>query len=174
MVGICIITLIAGHDTTANTMAMGVAALSTHPEARETIRTAPQEDVETAVLEIMRYIAMSTMMPRIVAEDFTWRGHELKKGQFVFLMIAGANRDAKVFPDPDKLDLSREQFPNMTFAPGLHHCIGHLLAKMQLGEFFPEFLRRFDAEVLDDHLNFGHAMSFRGLESLHLRLTPRT
>lgn len=173
MVGICIITLIAGHDTTANTMALGVAALAGHPEVADRVRAASGEELETAVLEIMRYIGMSTMMPRIVAEDFTWRGHQLKKGQFVFLMIAGANRDPKVFPDPDRLDPGRDQFANMTFAPGLHHCIGHLLAKMQLGEFFPEFLRRFDAEVLDERLNFGLSLSFRGLESLRLRLIPR-
>lgn len=173
MIGICIVTLIAGHDTTANTMALGVAALAGHPDVADAVRQASGEALDAAVLEIMRYIGMSTMMARIVAEDFTWRGRQMRKGQFVFLMIAGANRDPKVFPDPDRLDLSHAQFPNMTFAPGLHHCIGHLLAKMQLGEFFPEFLRRFDAEVLDERLNFGLSLSFRGLETLNLRLTPR-
>ena len=61
----------------------------------------------------------------------------------------------------------------MTFAPGAHHCIGHLLAKMQLGEFFPEFVRRFDFELLDEQLKFGPAMGFRGLEALRMRVTPR-
>jgi pimeloyl-[acyl-carrier protein] synthase len=153
-------------------MALGMAALAQHPEARDYIRKNP-EKMPDALMELMRYIAMSTMMPRIVAEDFTWQGHALKKGQFVFLMIAGANRDARVFPDPEKLDLTRPQDANMTFAPGLHFCIGHLLAKMQLGEFFPEALRRFDLEMLDKRLDFGLSLSFRGVETLHLRLTPR-
>jgi cytochrome P450 PksS len=89
-------------------------------------------------------------------------------------MIAGANRDERAFPNPNALDLTRPQDANMTFAPGLHFCIGHLLAKMQLGEFFPEALRRFEPELLDDRLDFGLSLSFRGVETLNLRLTPRT
>jgi cytochrome P450 PksS len=61
----------------------------------------------------------------------------------------------------------------MMFAPGPHHCIGHLLAKMQLAEFFPELVRRFDIELLDKRLNFGPTMGFRGLDTLNLRLHPR-
>jgi pimeloyl-[acyl-carrier protein] synthase len=173
MLGILYVTLIAGHDTTANTMALGMAALAQHPEARDYIRKHP-EKMPDALMELMRYIAMSTMMPRIVSKDFVWYGHHLKKGQFVFLMIAGANRDASAFQNPDALDLARPQDANMTFAPGLHFCIGHLLAKMQLGEFFPEVLRRFEPELLDKRLDFGLSLSFRGVETLNMRLTPYT
>jgi cytochrome P450 len=172
MLGICHVALIAGHDTTANTMALGTAALAQHPEACEFIRNNPDKTPE-AVMEIMRHIAMSTMMPRIISEDFVWHGHRMKKGQFVFLMIAGANRDPDVFSDPERLDVMRPQEANMTFAPGMHHCIGHLLAKMQLGEFFPELLRRFEPELLDKRLDFGLSLSFRGVETLNLRLHPR-
>jgi len=172
MFGTCDIVLIAGHDTTANTMSLGVAALAQHPEAVEYIRQHP-ENAANVVLELMRLVAMSTAMSRRVDEDFTWRGHELKEGQYVILFQGGANRDPKVFPDPDRFDPTRPQDLNMTFAPGAHHCIGHLLAKMQLGEFFPEFVRRFDFELLDKRLDFGPTMAFRGLETLHLRLHPR-
>ena len=78
-----------------------------------------------------------------------------------------------MFPNPDQLDFTRAQDLNMMFAPGAHHCIGHLLAKMQLGEFFPEFVRRFDIEMLEASLDFGPTMGFRGLDTLHLRLRPR-
>ncbi|HLY58222.1 MAG TPA: cytochrome P450 [Stellaceae bacterium] len=172
MLGIAYTALIAGHDTTANTMALGTAALAQNPAARDFLRENPDRALD-AVMEIMRYIAMSTMMPRLVSEDFVWHGHQMKKGQFVFLMMAGANRDPRVFPDPERLDFTRPQDANMTFAPGLHHCIGHLLAKMQLTEFFPELVRRFDPELLDERLDFGLSVSFRGLETLNLRLHPR-
>jgi cytochrome P450 len=173
MLGICYVALIAGHDTTANTMALGTAALAQHPEARDFMRNNPDK-VPNAIMEIMRFIAMSTMMPRVVAQDFEWCGHQLKQGQFVFLMIAGANRDPHAFYDAEKLDLTRPQDANMTFAPGLHFCIGHLLAKMQLGEYFPALLRRFDIELLDQRLDFGLSLSFRGVETLNVRLTPRS
>ena len=172
MFGTCDIVLIAGQDTTTNTMSLGTAALARHAEARDYIRKHP-ENAASVVLELSRLVAMSTAMARLVAEDFTWRGHELRKGQFVVLFQSGANRDPRVFADPGQLDFTRAQDLNMTFAPGAHHCIGHLLAKMQLGEFFPEFVRRFDFELLDERLRFGPAMGFRGLEALRMRVTPR-
>lgn len=173
MYGTCDIVLIAGHDTTANTMSLGTAALATHPEAADYIRKHP-ENSANVVLELMRLVAMSTAMSRRVAKDFNWRGHELKEGQYVILFQGGANRDPKVYPNPDAFDPTRAQDLNMTFAPGAHHCIGHLLAKMQLGEFFPELVRRFDVELLDERLDFGPTMGFRGLETLNLRLHARS
>ena len=173
MFATCDIVLIAGHDTTANTMALGTAALARHPEACEYIRRHP-EHAGNVVMELSRLVAMSTAMGRRVAVDFSWRGHELKAGQFVILFQSGANRDPRVFPEPDRLDFARAQDQNMTFAPGAHHCIGHLLAKMQLGEFFPELVRRFDVELVEPGLRFGPTLGFRGLETLKLRLHPRT
>ena len=173
MLGICHVALIAGHDTTANTLALGTAALAQFPEAREFIRKHPEKTGD-AIMELMRYVAMSTTQMRSVAEDFLWRGHHLKKGQFVLLMVAGANRDPDVFADPERIDMTRPQDRNMTFGPGMHHCIGHLLAKMQLAEFFPEMLRRYEPELVEDRLNFGHSLGFRGVETLNIRLHRRT
>lgn len=173
LVGILHLTLLAGHDTTTNTISLGVAALSNDFEAREYMRNNPDR-LANSLMELMRYIAMSTSMSRIVTQDFVWRGHQLKAGQVVHLMIAGANRDPRVFPDPEVLDFTRPQDMNMTFGPGLHHCIGHFLAKMELSEFFPEFLKRFEPfEVLDKEILFGGGMSFRGPQELHVRLHPR-
>jgi cytochrome P450 len=172
MIGICHVALIAGHDTTANTLALGTAALAQHAEAREFIRSHPEKTGD-AVMELMRYVAMSTTQMRSVAADFVWHGHQLRKGQFVLLMVAGANRDPGVFPEPERIDMTRPQDQNMTFAPGMHHCIGHLLAKMQLGEFFPELLRRYEPELLDERLNFGHSLGFRGVDTLNIRLHRR-
>lgn len=162
--------LIAGHDTTLNTMALSVRTLATHAAQRQQMRDNPDE-ILNAVMELMRYVAMSTQMARLVAHDCEWEGQSLKKGQIVRLIIAGANRDPRVFAEPERLDLTRPQDENMAFAPGAHHCIGHLFAKMQLTEFFPEFLRRYVSfEVLDEQIHFGGGLSFRGPQELHLKL----
>lgn len=172
MLGICFVTLLGGFNTTANTIALGTAALARHPGAVAYIR-AHRDDTEPALMELMRYIAMSTTVPRIALEDFDWRGHTVRKGQYVFLMLAGANRDPSIFERPDVLDPTRSHQKNLVFAPGLHFCIGHYFAKMQLGEYFDELLDRYDVTLLDDTLDFGPALAFRGVESLHVRLTPR-
>ncbi|WP_162806316.1 cytochrome P450 [Sphingosinicella terrae] len=172
MFGICVITLIAGHDTTANTIALGVAALAREPGAADEIRARP-DMVANAVMELQRKVMMSTLMSRVVAEDFEWAGHQLRAGDFVLLAQGAANRDPAIFPEPDRIDLDRRQTQNLVFAPGLHHCIGHLLAKMVLGEFFPEYLRRFDAELVDKSLLFGPTISFRGLDRMQVRLKKR-
>ena len=171
VLGTLYIVLIAGHDTTMNTMVLSVATLARFPEAGEYIRNNPDR-IGDIVLEMMRYIAMSFTMLRTVKHDFNWHGHALREGQFVFLIMAGANRDPKVFPNPDVLDFNRKQDENMVFAPGVHHCIGHLLAKMQVGEFLTQFCARFQPEILDAKLSFGRSIGFRGLEHLHVKLKP--
>jgi len=173
LLGAMHIFIVAGHDSTANTMTLGTEALSRHPEAWDYIYRHPEE-IQNCVNELMRYIAMSSGQPRLVAEDFEWHGQQLKKGQPVALLIAAANRDPRVFKDPEKLDFQRDTSETQVFAPGIHHCIGHLLAKMQLAEFFSALVSRFESvEVLDEKLDFMPAFVFRGLYGMNVRFHPR-
>jgi cytochrome P450 len=172
LLGILYVGLLAGHDTTANTISLGTAALCGMPDVRAYMRDHP-DDMPDMVMEVMRYIAMATMQSRIASEDFDWNGHQIKKGDVVCLMIAGANRDPAVFPDPDTLDPSRPQGKNFTFAPGVHFCIGHFLAKVQTQEYFSALVNRYDPELLDDRLNFGMGLAFRGVDTMNVRLNPR-
>lgn len=172
LLAICYLVLLAGNESTGSTITLSTVALARQPEVAEYIRKHP-ENILNVVMELQRYVAMSMNQVRVVAENFDWHGHAMKKGDFVFLFVASANRDPKAFAEPLKLDPTRPQDANMTFGPGLHFCIGHLLAKLQLTEFFPEFLRRFDVEVLDNKLDFNSSISFRGLNTLNLKLTKR-
>ena len=173
IVGQMTLLLLAGHESTTSTIALSLAALSTAPDACDFIRRNPDKILD-ATMELMRFVAMSTSMSRIVAEDFDWHGRQLKKGQFVHLMIAGANRDPAVFSNPEVLDVTRPQYENMTFAPGLHHCIGHLFAKMEVSEFLIEFLNRYESFDLENpEITFNNSITFRGPRSMTMRLTPR-
>lgn len=173
IISTCQLSLTAGNDTTTNTIALGTVALAQDAAAREYLKSHP-ESVGDAIMEMMRYIAMSTAQVRVVTEDFDWNGTRLKRDDHVYLMIASANRDPAVFANPESMDFSRAQDKNVTFGPGLHHCIGHLIAKMQLSEFFPALLERFESiELLDSPLNWASALGFRGLKSLRVRLNPR-
>lgn len=173
MLGALHVLIVAGHDSTSNTMTLSLAALSQHPEAWDYMYRNPDRILDSS-LELMRYIAMSASQPRIVAEDFEWHGKHLKKGGVVFLMMAAGNRDPRAYADPEKLDLTRSNDQSLVFGPGVHHCIGHMLAKLQVTEFFGELVKAFKgAEVLDDHLHFMHQLAFRGLSELNVRMIPR-
>jgi pimeloyl-[acyl-carrier protein] synthase len=165
--------VIAGHDSTANSMTLGLRAMARHPEAWQYWRTHPDRAVDNAI-ELMRYVAMISAQPRLVARDFVWQGKQLRKGDVAFLMVAAGNRDPKVFPDPERLDFTRRNDQSLVFGPGIHHCIGHLLAKLQVSELFTAIVERFDrAEVLEEP-KFTAALVFRGVTELKVRLYPRT
>jgi pimeloyl-[acyl-carrier protein] synthase len=173
MIGAMQLVLIAGHDTTSSTLTLGLATLIQHPEYWDYMYRNPDK-MQESCLELMRYQAMSTAQPRVAAADFEWHGKSLRRGDFVWLMFAAGNRDPRVFADPEKIDPARINDRSLVFAPGLHHCIGHQLAKMQVTEFFGELVRRFaGAELLDPALNFMPQVVFRGLYHLNVRMHPR-
>jgi cytochrome P450 len=173
MLGALQVLIVAGHDTTSNTLTLGLAALARHPDVWDYMYRHPEATLESC-LELMRYIAMSTSQPRIAAEDFQWGGKQVHKGDLIFLMLAAANRDPRAFENPETIDVRRNNEHSMVFAPGLHHCIGHLLAKMQVVEFFGELVKRFEgAELLDPQLNFMTQIAFRGVYGLNVEMKPR-
>jgi pimeloyl-[acyl-carrier protein] synthase len=152
-------------------MAFGVAALAGHPGQVEYMLSHPERKVQM-VEELSRYVSMSASHTRIAADNFTWHGKQIGSGDVIYLWVAGANRDPRVFTHPDELDLSRTIKETLVFGRGLHHCIGHLLAKLQLGEFFPAMFARFHVDVLDDPLDFTGGYTFRTLSTLRVRLRP--
>jgi pimeloyl-[acyl-carrier protein] synthase len=173
IIGVLQVALVAGHDTTSNSMTLGVAALAAHPESWRYFREHPERSLDS-VLELMRYTAMAAAQNRVASADFEWSGRRIKKGDVVFLMQAAGNRDPRAYDRPEELDLSRKNDASLTFAPGLHHCIGHLLAKMQLIEFFSALTDNFDgAEILDDEVTFSPILVFRSIPSLHMRFHAR-
>ncbi len=173
MLGLMQLTVFAGHDTTLNSMSLGLVGLSRNPSQWAQLREHP-DNIENAVQEIMRVTATSTAQNRTATEDFVWHGAHIKKGDPVFLVIASGNRDPRVFDHPDAMDVTRNVSDSLVFGPGLHFCLGHLLGRMQLGEFFSALTQRFDSvEVLDKQLLFNPPVLFRGLDELNVRFKKR-
>jgi cytochrome P450 len=172
LIGALIQIIIAGHESTTGSITLALAALARHPDHWRDLAAHPEKALPAAI-ELMRYSAMSAAMGRVVAEDFQWDGQLLKRGQLVMLMIAGGNRDPSVYPEPEKLDFSRTNYETLTFGPGLHHCIGHLLAKMQVSELLAAVTQRFEGAELLEELDFMPQIIFRGVHHLNLRFLPR-
>jgi len=171
----CYLVLLAGHETTSSTIALSTLLLARDPSLWSYFQiTEDPKALLGAVLELSRVIGMSFASARVISQDVEWQGHQFRKGQLVYLMQGVANRDPKVFPDPGAVDLNRPQDGNLSCGMGAHMCIGHLLAKLQLTEFFPQLTRRFARiEVLDRELDWGTSIGFRGLNSLRVRVHPQ-
>ena len=174
MIGASIVLLIAGHDTTLNSIVLGVEALSHRPALRDWLSENPEGGVAAAI-ELSRMTAMSSFETRVASEDFEWHGKHIKAGDALFLMIAAGNRDPRVYDRASEIDFARDNNSVLTWGPGLHHCLGHLLAKMQLAEFFTRAYRRYaQIEVVEPDLRFGPAPSFRGFPVMHVKLHARS
>jgi cytochrome P450 len=120
--------------------------------------------------ELMRYTAMSATQFRIALEDIELDGKTIKKGDFILLSLAAANRDPSKFEAADKLDLTRDASAHLTFAPGFHLCIGHYLARLELSIYFKQLLANFDNIIIPEQKTEQNGnFVFRGIQ--HLRVT---
>ena len=116
---------------------------------------------------------MSTVQPRVAGADFEFCGKRIKKGDIAFLWVLSANNDPEKFPEPGKLDFKRVNSGDVvTFGPGIHHCVGHYLARVELDIFFRTFLPKFSKiEILEDDPVLSPTLSFRGFAHLNARFT---
>lgn len=172
MLAALVLIIVAGHDTTANSMTLGVRALASHPSAWAQWAAHPERSLEASI-ELMRYIAMSTALPRVATTAFEWRGRSIKQYDLVMILMAGGNRDPNVYASPEEIDFARANDMALTFGPGLHHCVGHLLAKLQMSEFFSALTRRFERVEVLEPPQFAPNLVFRGVNALKVRFHPR-
>ncbi|WP_396903697.1 cytochrome P450 [Mycolicibacterium phlei] len=136
--------LIAGHETTANMIGIGVLALLENPEQAAALRdTDDPKFIANAVEELMRYLSIiQNGQRRIAVEDIEIAGETIRAGEGIILDLAPANWDARVYPEPDKLDLSRDASGQLGFGYGRHQCVGQQLARAELQIVFHTLLRR--------------------------------
>ncbi|MGW6281893.1 cytochrome P450 [Kribbella sp. NPDC055071] len=142
--GIGVLLLIAGHETTANMIALGTLALLEHPDQLAILRdTDDPKLVAGAVEELLRYLNIThNGRRRAVLEDIEIAGQVVKAGEGIIFPNDIANRDASVFPDPDELDLHRDARRHVAFGFGVHQCLGQPLARMELQVVYSTLYRR--------------------------------
>ncbi len=143
ILGACSILLFAGHDTTASLLGSGTVALCRDPEARRRFAEVEDDELDTAVEELLRFEPPAKAMMRTVAEPHERHGKVFEQGQAVFMTILAANRDPRVFTGPARLVLDRDPNPHLTFGHGHHFCLGAALARLEVRIAIPALLRRF-------------------------------
>ncbi|GGP79738.1 cytochrome P450 family protein [Saccharothrix coeruleofusca] len=142
LVSTLILLINAGHKTTAYTISNGMEALFANPDQLELLRANP-DLAPSAIEEFLRYqppVYRGTL--RVAAQDMELAGVRIAKESFVHLMISSANRDPKVFPDPDRLDITRTGNRHFSFGHGAHFCPGSPLSRLEGEIAFNTLLRR--------------------------------
>ena len=132
---------VAGNETLRNGIPGGMLALLEHPRQMEKL-IERQELLPSAIEEMLRYSPPVIHFRRTATEDIDLGGAKIRKGDKVVVYHAAANRDPRVFEDPDKFDIERNPNDHVTFGAGPHFCLGAHLARIQMTAIFNQALTR--------------------------------
>lgn len=144
LTGAAFLLLLAGHETTANMLALGTFALLEHPEQLAELRADP-DLLPEAVEELLRYLSIADIFYRYATEDIELGGETIGKGSTVVVSLLAANHDPQRFDNPDTLDIHRKARGHLSFGHGIHQCLGQQLARIEMRAGFEGLLRRFPA-----------------------------
>ena len=158
----------AGHETTVNLIGNGLLALHRHPDQLRLLTSDPWR-AANAVDELLRYDSSVQVTGRTTLEDVDdIGGIPLAKGQSVLCLLGAANRDPAIYPNPDRLDITRTNIRPLSFGGGIHYCLGAQLARIECEIAIGTLLRRLPNLRLDDtdHPDWRQTFVLRGLNKL--------
>lgn len=138
----CILLLDGGAETTRTVIGSIIRELALQPDQKRLLVERPEILGETGVEEFIRWVTPILNMRRTVTADHEFHGKRLQVGDQVLLMYPSANRDERVFIDPDRLDVLRPHNNHVAFGFGTHFCLGSSLARIELRVMFEELVRR--------------------------------
>ncbi|NCZ93334.1 MAG: cytochrome P450 [Actinobacteria bacterium] len=148
VLGVCNLMLVAGVDTTWSAIGSTLWHMAQHPEHRKQLRDNP-DLWPTAIEELLRVYAPVTMA-RIVDHDVEYNGCPMKAGDRVLMPFPAANRDPRVFENPDEVILDREHNRHVAFGSGIHRCAGSNLARLEVRVALQTWLERIpEFELVD-------------------------
>ena len=141
IVSFCTLLMLAGNVTTTSLLSYGVQTLAKHPEQLEHLRRNPAA-IPAAVEEMLRYDSPIQGFVRTLTRDVELHGVVIPADSQVMLLFGSANRDARVFTDPDRFDIARDNKAQVAFGAGPHFCLGAWLARLEARVALEELLAR--------------------------------
>jgi cytochrome P450 len=158
--------MVGGQETTTNLIGNGIVTLLRHPDALARLRD-DVDVVPSAVEELLRYESPSQQTARLAPADTELGGHLVKRRQAVIAVMAAGNRDPERFPDPDRLDLERQDNRHLAFGWAAHFCFGAPLARIEGQVAFATMLRRLrNLSLVPEPLVWRQNLGLRGLTAL--------
>jgi cytochrome P450 len=166
---ITVLLFIAGHETTMNLIGNGTYALLQHPDQLALVRDDP-EMARSAIEELLRYDGPVHVTARVPTEDIDIGGTPIAAGERMVVALGAANRDPAQYPDPDRLDVTREDNRHLTFSHGIHFCLGASLARVEGQVAIPRLLQRFPDLALAAEPSYREHLVLRGLTELQVAI----
>ncbi|WP_410603593.1 cytochrome P450 [Amycolatopsis sp. lyj-90] len=168
LAGAAFLLLLAGHETTANMLALGTFALLENPGQLAELR-ADAELLPGAVEELLRYLSVADIFFRYATEDLELGGETIPAGSTVVVSLLAANHDPRRFTDPGTLDIHRNARGLLSFGHGVHQCLGQQLSRIEMRAGFEGLLRRFpdlELAVPADEVKLKTDMNIYGVHEL--------
>ena len=169
IVATAILLFQAGHDTTASLIAKGMLALLQHPEELAKLRARP-ELLQNATEELLRFDTSVQLSVNFATADVAYHDRTIRDGDAMIILRGAANRDPERFPEPDRLDIERDDIDHHSFGLGAHFCLGASLARLEIQEAIGALVRRLPGMKVDlDRVVYRPSLHLHGLESLPVR-----
>ncbi len=167
-----IIVATAGHDTTSSSTAGGVHALLENPGELQKVLADPSL-IPSTVDEAIRWVSPVKHFMRYATEDYELRGKQIKSGEGIMMLYPSGNRDEEVFENPFQFKVDRRPNRHLAFGHGAHHCLGNILAKMEMRYLYEEMFKRIESIELIGEPKLIQSTFVSGLKTLPVRVKRR-
>ena len=158
----------AGNETTGRLIGWMGSVLAEHPDQRREL-VADHSLIPGAIEELLRYEPTGHAIARYVTKDARFHGETVPEGSALVFIVAAANRDDRLYTDPDRFDIHRKMSQQLTFGLGPHYCLGAALARLEGRVATEEILKRFPEWDVDwDNTRLAQTTTVRGWETLPL------
>lgn len=161
-----LLLFMAGFETTANLLSSIIYSMGIDQDVRSVVGSAP--DLRHCVEEFLRLDSPVQIDGRLCQNTVEYGGRKIEVGTFVLTLIGGANRDPRYFAEPDTFRLDRKTSPILTFATGIHHCIGATLARTEGSIFLRHLLDMPRYEIVNAVRK--PTLTLRGFQSIEVTI----
>ena len=163
--------ILAGNETTRNAISGGMLALSENPVQREKLAN-DLSLLPSATEEILRFVSPVISMRRTATCDLELGGQKIRENEKVVMFYPAANRDPKVFENPDTFDIERDPNVHLAFGWGPHFCLGANLARGEIRSVFAELLTRLPDIEVSGEVRRLRSSTVNSIKSMPVRFTP--
>ncbi len=168
LIATCVLLLNAGHEASVNGFGNGMVSLLNNQNQRELLIKAPDKHSDTAVEEFLRFDSPLQLFERTAIEDVEISGVKIHEGEKIASLLGAANRDGRVFDNPDSMDITRSPNPHISFGGGIHFCIGAPLARLEMSIALPALIKRFPNLKLSNEPKRRDSFTLRGYERVEV------